>query len=128
MRSRKWMWATLVLTLVLGMSLGVLLDRNIDFFQSRDGNRQSRSGRFLSMLETELDLSSEQKEDLTKVLAANREKADAFWREARSSYAELRKEFREQIRTVLNPEQQERFDAMMAKHDAQREQRRKRDK
>lgn len=126
MRSRKWMWATLVLTLVLGVSLGVLLDRNIDF-QSRDGNRQSRSGRFLSMLETELDLSSEQKEDLTKVLAANREKADAFWREARSSYAELRKEFRQQIRSVLNPEQQERFDAMMAKHDAQHEQRLKRD-
>ncbi len=127
MRSRKWMWATLILTLVLGVSLGVLLDHNIDF-QSRDGDRQSRSGRFLSMLETELELSSDQKEDLTKVLAANREKADAFWMEVRSSYADLKKEFRRQIRSVLNPEQQERFDAMMAKHDAQHEQRRNRDK
>ncbi len=127
MRSRKWMWATLVLTLILGMSLGVLLDRNIDFW-SHGHDSESRSRRFMSMLEKELELSSEQKENLTKVLAANREKADAFWSDTRNSYAELRKEFRKQIRSVLNPEQQERFDAMMAEVDARREERRKREK
>ncbi len=127
MRSRKWMWATLVLTLILGMSLGVRLDRNLHFW-SHGHDSESRSRRFMSMLEKELELSSEQKENLTKVLAANREKADAFWSDTRNSYAELRKEFRKQIRSVLNPEQQERFDAMMAEVDARREERRKREK
>jgi Spy/CpxP family protein refolding chaperone len=120
------MWATLSLTLVLGMSLGILLDR---FVLDRDDSRTQRrhrdgSDHFLTKLERELDLSSEQKAQLEKVLAANRQKARDFWKHTRGSYAELRQEFRQEIRTVLTPEQQKRFDEMMAKEDARRRERR----
>jgi Spy/CpxP family protein refolding chaperone len=120
------MWATLSLALVLGMSLGILLDR---FVLDRNDSRTQRrhtdgSDRFLTKLERELDLSSEQKAQLEKVLSANRQKARDFWKQTRGSYAELREEFRQEIRTVLTPEQQKRFDEMMAEEDARRRERR----
>jgi uncharacterized membrane-anchored protein YhcB (DUF1043 family) len=123
MRSRKWMWVALFLTLILGMSLGVLLDRNLTGQRSQGDRRTS----FKERLESELQLSPEQKEELEKVLTANRARADDFWKQTRSSYAELRQEFRQLIRALLTPEQQERFDAMMAEIDARRAARRKRE-
>ncbi len=123
MRSRKWIWITLILTLILGMSLGILLDRNLTG-QRHQGDRRTS---FKDRLESELELSSEQKVDLEKVLAANRARADDFWKQTRSSYSELRQEFRQVIRAILTPEQQARFDAMMAETDARREERRKRE-
>ena len=129
MRSRNWMWATLLLTLVLGMSLGVLLDRFV-FNEARGDTQRSRGhrghgGRFIDRLESELRLSPEQRENLEQILTVNREKADAFWEETRSSYSELRKEFRQVIRDSLAPEQQKRFDEMLAAEDAKRKKRNK---
>jgi uncharacterized membrane-anchored protein YhcB (DUF1043 family) len=115
------MWATLLLTLILGMSLGIVLDRSLTG-QRQQGDRRTS---FKDMLESELELSSEQKEELEKVLTANRARADDFWKQTRSSYGELRQEFRRLIRALLNPEQQQRFDAMMAEIDARRAARRK---
>ena len=58
--------------------------------------------------------------ELDSVLANNREKADAFWKQSRESYNELRKEFRQAIRDILTPEQQEKYDEMVRKHDERR--------
>lgn len=122
---RKWMWVTLLLTLVLGMSLGVLLDEFVlggdRGARRQDDSREDRSGRFKAMLVRELELSPEQVEGLERILASNNEKARAFWRDTRSAYAELRKQFREEIRALLRPEQQQRFDEMMVEHDQRRQ-------
>jgi hypothetical protein len=128
-RSQKWMWVTLLLTLVLGVSLGVLLDRFV-LSEARGDTRQSREHRshekFIEHLESELKLSSDQRGNLERILAVNREKAEAFWKETRSSYGELRKEFRQDIRDLLNPDQQKRYDELLAAEDARRRQRDKR--
>jgi hypothetical protein len=127
MRSKKWMYVTLLLTLILGMSLGVLLDRFVlneargDTRQSRE--RRSHGERFIDHLQSELKLSTEQRENLEQMLAVNREKADAFWKKTRSSYTELRKEFRQDIRKLLTPDQQKRYDELLAAEDARRKQR-----
>jgi Spy/CpxP family protein refolding chaperone len=122
------MWVTLLLTLVLGMSLGVMLNELVlgggQAESSEEDRRGGRTNRFKNMLERELDLSAEQTQDLEKVLGANDEKARDFWKQTRSAYAELRTEFRQEIRALLTPEQQKRFDEMMAKHDKERHQRR----
>lgn len=129
LRSRKWIWVSLTLTLVLGISLGILLDELVlgGERDSRRGesSRQSRTERFKAKLENELDLSREQKEELEKALASSNERARAFWKETRSAYSELRKEFRQEIRALLTPEQQKRFDEMMAREDARRKKRKK---
>jgi hypothetical protein len=121
------MWVTLFLTLVLGMSLGILLDRFVlKGGESDEGSHDGRSRRerFIEHLDNELDLSPEQKASLEDVLAANRKKADAFWKETRSSYAELRKEFRQEIRVLFAPEQQKIYDQLLAAEDAKRKKRR----
>jgi hypothetical protein len=122
------MWLTLLLTLILGMCLGILVDA---FVLGRDvnGDRQGqtrgdRTERFKAKLERELSLTPEQMQELDTVLIANREKADAFWKKSRESYNELRKEFRQAIRDMLTPEQQEKYDEMVRQHD----ERRKKDK
>jgi hypothetical protein len=127
MRSQKWMWVTLLLTLILGLSLGVLLDRFV-LKEARGDTRESREGRnhgerFIDHLQSELKLSTEQRENLEQLLTVNREKADAFWKETRSSYTELRKQFRQDIRDLLAPDQQKRFDEMLAAEDARRKKR-----
>ena len=127
MRSRKWMWVTLFLTLVLGMSLGVMLnelvmggERGERSERSQDGDRKDRSARFKTWLEKELDLSSEQIANLEKVLDAYNEKSREIWSQSQNAYRDLRTEFRQEVRDVLNPEQKKRFDEMMAKHDERR--------
>jgi Spy/CpxP family protein refolding chaperone len=127
-RSRKWMYVTLLLILVLGMSLGVLLDRFV-LIEARGDTRESRDHRehgerFINHLQSELKLSPEQRESLEDKLATNREKAEAFWKETRSSYGELRKEFRKDIRDLLTPDQQKRYDELLAAEDARRRERR----
>ncbi len=130
MPSRKWMWITLCLTLILGMSLGVLLDRfvlarsGIFSGQSREDrgashrSREERRRGYLEKLSTELDLSPEQKASLEKVLKANREKTHDFFKESRGAYAKLREGFRDEVRILLTSEQQERFNEILAReHD-----------
>ncbi|MFQ5789116.1 MAG: Spy/CpxP family protein refolding chaperone [Acidobacteriota bacterium] len=122
--SRQWMWLTLALTLVLGMSVGILLDRWVldphEGWQSRGHRHRDRGERLLSRLDEELGLSAEQRARLEKLLADNREKAHAFWKETRDAYSQLRQEFRHQIRALLSAEQQERFDELYAEEGARR--------
>ncbi len=121
---RKWMWLTLLLTLILGMSLGILLDALVLGRDDRGGPHGQSDGdrneRFKAKLESELGLTPEQMQELDTVLASNREKADVFWKQSRKSYQELRKEFRQAIRDMLTPEQQNKYDEMVRKHDERR--------
>ena len=71
---------------------------------------------FLRHLDRELHLDGSQR---TQILAILNEKRDKI-----TSYEEeLRKAARAEIRTRLSPEQQTRFDAMIAKHEAERQKR-----
>lgn len=121
---KKWMWLTLLLTLILGMSLGILLDALVLGRDDRGGQHGQSDGdrneRFKAKLERELKLTPEQMQELDAVLASNREKADAFWKQSRESYHELRKEFRLAIRDTLTREQQTKYDEMVRKHDERR--------
>ena len=130
-RSRKWMWVTLLLTLVLGMSLGVMLNELVlggerdeqsgRSSRAQDGDRKDRSARFKAWLEKELDLSSEQMANIENVLGAYNEKSREIWSQSQDAYRDLRMEFRQEVRALLNSEQQKRFDEMMAEHDKRRQ-------
>lgn len=128
MSARRWMWVTVAASLVLGMSLGVLLDRfalSPGGLLARDSaEHRSRSERFLAMLAEELDLTAEQRGELERVLAANREKARAYWAESRREFDSLRERFRHDIRSLLSPDQRSRFDDLMEREDARRRKRR----
>jgi len=133
MRSRKWMWVTLLLTLVLGMSLGVMLnelvmggergeqnERGERSGPSQDSDRKERSQRFKTRLEKELELVPEQVTNLEALLDDYNEKSRGIWSQSQEAYRDLRMEFRQELRGFLNPEQQKRFDELMAEHDKRR--------
>jgi Spy/CpxP family protein refolding chaperone len=116
------MWATLGLTLIVGVGLGVALDR---LLIEREGYHRhgERGAKLLAKLSQELELTPEQQAELEKTIASNRERAHEFWSGSRASFETLRQEFRRDIRALLNPEQQKRFDEMVAREDEKRKRR-----
>ena len=141
--SRGWMGAALGLTLVVGVSLGVALDRFVlttpeayveadteasdargnDRSENADGGRHRE--RLLTRLARELELTAPQQAEVETVLANNRERADSFWKESRGGYRALREELRDAIRAVLTDDQSERFNQMLARDEERRQQRRR---
>jgi Spy/CpxP family protein refolding chaperone len=113
------MWMVLGLTLLSGIGLGVALDRLVldSAMESRgqSHDRGEHRKRYVQRLERELGLSSEQKAQLEQALEAHGKNARECREGARSEYAKLRERFREDVRSLLTPEQRGRFDEMLAR-------------
>ena len=124
--SRKWMLSSLLLTLIVGMGMGVAIDRLALEGNGRGGDRRNRGARLAARLNSELQLTPEQQANVETALTSNRERARQFWSESRSAYETLRREFRQDIRELLNPDQQQRFDEMIRRDDERRQQREER--
>jgi hypothetical protein len=73
--------------------------------------------RLLEGLSEELDLTPEQHQRIQSVLEEGRPVAHDFWERSRHSYCAMRDGFRSNLREMLDPTQQVRFDAMMLKID-----------
>lgn len=130
--AKKWMWAVLAMTLVLGAGLGVLLDRLVleSTVYSRsanlqrghaDGEHSEHLRRFMERLEEELRLSPEQRSQVESAVTTNHEMARVFWRDSRRRFRELRQKFREDLRAALTDEQRAGFDRMLSEHDRDRD-------
>jgi hypothetical protein len=72
--------------------------------------------RFLKHLDREVHLDQDQRTQIQTLLNGDRDKMVAY-------LETLRKTTRAEIRARLSPDQQTRFDAMMARHDAERKKR-----
>ena|ERR1700687_2351860 len=105
--------------ILISFTAGLLLGGSIGLYYSHDLARhwiKKGPEMFLRRLDHELHLTEPQRAEIRTLLNANRDKVTAY-------QDEIRKAARTQIRTLLSPEQQPRFDAMIAKHDAQRRKR-----
>lgn len=130
MRPNRWIGVTFLSTLVLGVAVGIVVDRTVlervvhsgGDVVSRDGS-ESRTRRWFNKLTSELDLSPDQQERLQAVLSKNHDTAHAFWSQSRAEFDELRETFRNDIRQLLTEEQKARYDAMLAEHDTRRKER-----
>ncbi|MGH9461685.1 MAG: hypothetical protein ACRD1X_10745 [Vicinamibacteria bacterium] len=124
--SRKWIWASLLSTLIVGMGMGVAMDRLVLDRDARGGDRRGRVSGLAERLNNELRLTPEQQTKVEAALTANQERAREFWRESQTAYETLRNEFRQDIRTLLTPEQRARFDEMIRRGDDRRRRREER--
>lgn len=129
MDSRKWIGASLVAALLLGVGLGVIVDRFViipsiagDASAPQD-RHEDRRRKFRDRLRSELELSPEQQARLDEVLDRNHDTAERFWSESRQRFDELRVTFRSDIRELLTEEQSAKFDRMLAEHDERRQSR-----
>ncbi len=124
--AKKWMWVTLLATLLLGVGVGVLVDRFLlvpTVLSSGSDHPErwtDRRSRFRARLQEELALGPEQTRDIERVLEGNHEIARQFWAESRREFEALRQQFRSDIRDVLTEEQATRFDALLAERDERR--------
>lgn len=139
--SRSWMWSSLGLTLVLGVCLGVVVDRlvlpddavfadaapakerPVWFLCNERGSLdieeepgypypEGLRTRLLERLQERLGLRAEQVARLEDYLEESRHDAHEFWETSRHGYCDIRDAFRAEIRELLDPDQRERWDEM----------------
>lgn len=121
-RTRLKMWLVLVAVFVLGSVTGAALT---GLYRSRASNRpESRergmNERFENM-RRELNLTDQQTTAVRAILDETRNEYRTLKTELRPRFEEPRQKARTRIRALLTPEQQQKFDAMVAQHDAQRD-------
>jgi hypothetical protein len=104
----KYIVVSVLIGLVIGGAAGLYCSPRIE------GHWTKKSGEmFLKHLDHEVHLSEAQREQVNTFITTNREKVTSY-------QDQIRKEVRAQIRAILSPDQQVGFDAMVARHDAER--------
>ena len=124
-KARLKIWAVLIAIFLLGCVTGAALD---GIYRSRAGaERPEARGRNpeeqFETMRRELSLNDEQANAIRAILEESRNEFRALRAEVKPRYDEVRQRARTRMRALLNPEQQQRFDAKLAELDAHREER-----
>jgi Spy/CpxP family protein refolding chaperone len=119
-RTRLKIWMVLVAVFVLGCVTGVALT---GLYRSRassgsESRERAMHERFERM-RTELNLTDQQTASVRTILDETRNEYRALRTELRPRFEEPRTKARSRIRALLTPEQQKKFDTMIAQQDAQ---------
>src|ERR671917_22336 len=122
--TRLKIWLVVVVVFILGCVTGASLDSLYRLRASSDerherGGRRGKGNRFEEM-KRDLNLNDQQASAIQGIIEQSREKYRALRSETSPRFDAVRKEAQAQIRALLNPEQQQRFDAEIAKREARR--------
>ncbi len=121
-KTRLKIWLVLVGVFVLGSVTGAALS---GVYQARsyggpDGKHDNKGQAFIDKMRKELNLTNEQAAQINTIVNETRNEFRTLRAEARPRYDAIRQKKRERIRGVLNAEQQQKFDQMIARKDAAR--------
>ncbi|HVS21110.1 MAG TPA: periplasmic heavy metal sensor [Pyrinomonadaceae bacterium] len=122
-RTRLKMWLVLVAVFVLGSVTGAALT---GLYRSRaSGDRPEARDKAMKehfeSMRRDLNLTDEQTTAVRAILDETQAEYRALRTELRPRFEEPRQKARARIRALLTPEQQKKFDAMVAQRDAQRD-------
>jgi protein CpxP len=126
-RTTLKIWLVLLVVFVLGSVTGAALT---GLYRSRAGgggaeaHERAARERFEKM-RSELNLTDQQTSSVRTILDETRNEYRALRTELRPRFEEPRMKARAQIRALLTPEQQQKFDAMVAQQDAQHDEEQK---
>jgi hypothetical protein len=109
----------LLAAFLTGGGIGLLVGRQLGDADHRP-RRSAGAGGYLTRLTRQLDLSAEQRDSVRAVLDRYQPGFDSVWAESRPRYETLRTRVRSDIRAQLTPEQQLRYDSMIARRDSAR--------
>jgi Spy/CpxP family protein refolding chaperone len=118
--TRLKIWLVLVVVFVLGSITGAALTGLYRSRAGADRPEKAMHDRFEKM-RRELNLMDEQTTQIRAILDETRNDYRKLREELRPRFEEPRQKARAKIRALLTPEQQQKFDAMVAQQDAQRE-------
>lgn len=104
---------------ITGVGIGGIYRSNTNA-SLRDSHRREREAMFEKM-QRDLSLTEEQKNEMRKVLDETGTEFRALRNELRPRYVELRLKARGRMRALLAPDQQQKFDRLMAEIDAQKQ-------
>ena len=119
-RTTLKIWLVLLVVFVLGSVTGAALT---GLYRSRAGGgaeaRERAMHERFEKMRTELSLTDQQTTSVRTILDETRNEYRALRKELRPRFEEPRLKARERIRALLTPEQQKKFDALVAQQDAQ---------
>ena len=111
-------WLVLVVVFVLGSFTGGAVT---GFYHAMSrSDRNAPHDRFEKM-RRDLNLTEDQTKSVSTILDETRNEYRSLRAELRPRFEEPRQKARTRIRALLTPEQQQKFDAMVAQQDAQRD-------
>lgn len=123
-QTRLKIWLVVVGVFILGCVTGAALDSVYRMRARRDQRQESRGTRdtdeVFANMQRDLNLNEQQAKEIRAILDQTRNDYRALRTEVRPRYDAIRQAARTRIRALLNPEQQQRFDAKTAEHDARR--------
>jgi len=128
-KAKSFIIISLVLVFTVGVLCGVFLDKNILEEKRHQKRRRERPEPFPSLetMAMELDLTDNQQALIKEVFQANHERLKIMHNELHKRFSDLRKQLLDEIKNVLNPEQIDKFDTMIALYRARREERKKKE-
>ena len=119
-RTTLKIWLVLLVVFLLGSVTGAALT---GLYRSRAGGgaeaRERAMHERFEKMRSELNLTDQQTTSVRAILDETRNEYKALRTELRPRFEEPRTKARTRIRALLTPEQQQKFDAMMAQQDAQ---------
>jgi Spy/CpxP family protein refolding chaperone len=120
-KTRLKIWLVVLGIFILGCVTGAAIDSVYRLKASGGRGGEMRGpGRTLEKMKSDLSLTDQQAEQIRSILDQTRGEYRALRNEVRPRYDALRQEARTKIRALLSPEQQQKFDAKVAEHDARR--------
>ena len=135
--TRLKIWLVVVGVFLLGGVTGASLDSLYrlraagDARHERGGGgvgRRDKDDRVLEKMKSDLNLTDEQQAQIRAIIDQSREEYRALRNEVSPRYDAVRQNARARIRALLQPEQQQRFDAEIAERDARRSEGKRRDR
>jgi Spy/CpxP family protein refolding chaperone len=121
-QTRLKIWLVVLGVFILGGVTGAALDSVYRLKASGGrggGGGEVRKDR-MERMKSDLNLTDSQAEQIRAILDQTRNEYQALRKEVRPRYDALRQQARIKIRALLTPEQQQKFDAKVAEHDARR--------
>ena len=117
-----WIVFSLIIVFAAGVAGGILLDKYV-ITKKPERTRKRRSPvRFptLDMMAKELNLSSEQQEQIRDIFKNNEERFKTLRKQIDERFTTIRTQLKDEIVSVLNDEQKIKFEAMIEKYRSQR--------
>lgn len=115
-------WLKTTITLLVGFLLGAAATGLVlhQFFRPHHPPGAADADRMLKHLDSKLGFTADQREKVALLLKQELPKADALRSESDGKFQALRQSFNSQLRLLLNPDQQKKYDDMVAQWEEHR--------
>lgn len=124
-KTRLKIWLVVVGVFILGGVTGASLDSLYRLRASSnervEGRRRGGKEDVFERMKRDFNLSDQQATEIRSILDQTRNEYRQLRIEVRPRYDAVRQNARTKIRALLTPEQQQKFDAQVAEHDAKRD-------